>query len=86
MAITSGTAPNMAAKVVIRIGRNRARQASWIARCGDKPQSSFAVQREIHHDDSIFLHDADEQDDPDEGDHRQFSAGDLQGEQRAKPR
>ena len=34
----SGTAPSSAASVVIMIGRNRSRHASWIARHGDSPR------------------------------------------------
>ena len=42
VAITSGSAPSIAASVVIRIGRKRSRQASWIACSGGRPRRRSA--------------------------------------------
>ena len=47
-------------------------------------QPPLAVEGEVHHHDAVLLHDADQQDDADEGDHRQFRAGDLEREQGAE--
>ena len=66
------------------IGRKRARQASWIACAGDKPALAFALEREVHHHDAVLLDDADQQNDADEGDHRELGAEHLQRQQRAE--
>ena len=42
VAISSGTAPSSAAMVVIRMGRKRCRQASWIACSGVRPRRRCA--------------------------------------------
>jgi hypothetical protein len=68
----SGTAPNSAARVVIRIGRKRSRQAWWIASRGDMPCVPLGVQREVDHHDRVLLDDADQQDDADHRDDAQI--------------
>ncbi len=47
---------------------------------------ALALQREVHHHDAVLLDDADQEDDADEGDHRQLGAGHLQRQQRAEAR
>ena len=59
MPIASGTAPNSAARVVIRIGRKRSRQA-LVDRLGRvEPFAPLRLQREVDHHDGVLLHDAD---------------------------
>jgi hypothetical protein len=64
----SGTAPNSAAIVVIRIGRKRSMQASKIASLGALALLALGLQREIDHHDGVLLDDADQQHDADDGD------------------
>ena len=82
---TSGSAPSSAASVVIRIGRKRSMQASKIACSGFEPALALGVEREVDHDDAVLLHDADQQDDPDQRDQRQVGPEHLQRQQRAEP-
>jgi PAS domain-containing protein len=65
--------------VVIRIGRKRNMQASKIESLRALAFLPFGDQREIDHHDGVFLHDADEQNDPDDGNHVQV---DLEQHQR----
>ncbi len=44
---------------------------------------ALRVQREVHHQNGVFLHDADEQNDADDGDHREVMPGGHQRQQRA---
>ena len=81
---TSGSAPSSAASVVIRIGRKRSMQASKIACSGVEPAVALGLEREVDHDDAVLLHDADQEDDPDEGDQRQLGPEHLQRQQRAE--
>ena len=57
----SGIAPSSAARVVMMIGRNRVRQASWIASSGARPRLRCASQGEVDHQDAVLLDDADQQ-------------------------
>ena len=75
MAITSGSAPSIAAKRRHH-DRPEARKAGLVNRLRRRqPALAFAVEREVHHHDAVLLDDADQQDDADEGDHRQLGAG-----------
>ena len=64
----SGSAPNSAAMVVIRIGRKRSMQASKIASAVFLPLLALRLQRKVDHHDGVLLHDADQQHDADDGD------------------
>src|SRR4029079_906188 len=44
----------------------------------------FAVEREVHHHDAVLLHDADEENNADEGNDREFRAKQLQRKQRTE--
>ena len=44
---------------------------------------AFGLQSEVHHHDAVLLHDADEQDDADDGHHTEILAEEDQREQRA---
>ena len=70
----SGSAPSSAARVVIRIGRKRSRQAWWIASRGAQALLALGVEREVDHHDRVLLHDADQQDDADDGDDAEVDA------------
>src|SRR5262249_45841968 len=85
MAMTRGSAPSIAAKVVMRIGRNRARHASWIASCGGTPRPPPAVQAKITHHDAVLLDEADKQNNSKKRDYRKFGPGDLGGQKGAQP-
>ena len=63
----SGTAPNNAAMVVMRIGRKRSMHASKIASAVFLPPLALGLQRKIDHHDGVLLHDADQQHDADDG-------------------
>ena len=66
--MASGTAPNSAASVVIRIGRKRSRQARWIAVLRVEPLDALGLEREVDHHDRVLLDDAEQQHDADERD------------------
>jgi hypothetical protein len=57
--------------VVIMIGRKRNRLAWWMASTAGLP-SLRSASREIDHHDRVFLYDADQQDDSDQGDHAEI--------------
>ncbi len=78
-----GSAPTIAANVVIMIGRKRSRQASSIASCGLLPLVRSACEREVDHHDRVLLDDADQQDDADHRDDAQLVVEQHQREQRA---
>src|SRR5262245_17216910 len=46
----------------------------------------FGLDRKVHHEDSVFLDDADEQDEADNGDHREFGFCEHESEERADTR
>ena len=86
MAITSGTAPSIDGQRRHQ-DRTEALQAGFVnGGCRRQPAPAFAVEREVHHHDAVLLDDADQQNNADEGDHRQFGVGNLQRQQRAEAR
>ena len=82
----SGRAPNIAAIVVIRIGRKRSRHAWKIASRGDLPSLALGFEREVDHHDRVLLDDADQEDDADDRDDAEIAAVEHQREQRADAR
>ena len=84
VASISGSAPKMAAMVVIMMGRKRVRQAWKIASRGASLRA-LGLQREVHHHDGVFLDDADQQEHADQRDQREVLAQHQQGQQRARP-
>ena len=64
----SGSAPSIAAMVVIMIGRKRSRHASKIASSAGYAVAALALQREVDHHDGVLLDDADQQHHADQGD------------------
>ena len=59
-----------------------AQQAGFVDRVGRVLSVlALAFQREVHHHDAVFLHDADQQDDADDGDHAQILAKKHQRQQ-----
>jgi hypothetical protein len=69
-------APNIAAIVVMTIGRDRGRQAWKIAYRDDK---TGCVDGKVDHENGVLLHDADKQDDSDQRDDAEL---DMEQEQR----
>ena len=67
--IISGSAPSSAAIVVIMIGRKRSRHGLEDRVAGRELAVALGVDREVDHHDGVFLHDADQEDDADDGDH-----------------
>ena len=68
------------------IGRNRIRQASWIASCGALALGPLRLHGEVHHHDAVLLHQPDEHDDADEGVDGKLGVENDQRQQRAEPR
>ena len=64
--IISGSAPRIAAIVVIMIGRKRSRHAWKIALARRHAFVALGVEREVDHHDRVLLDDADQQDDADD--------------------
>ena len=81
-----GSVPTSAAIVVIMIGRNRTRQASYIASAGDLPSLALRFDREVDHHDAVLLHEADQHDDADEGVEVEVDVEDQQRDERAETR
>jgi hypothetical protein len=79
----SGSAPSSAARVVIRMGRKRSRQAWKMASRGARPAVAFGVEGEVDHHDRVLLDDADQQDDADHRNHVELVPGAEQRQQRA---
>ncbi len=77
VAKASGSAPNIADNVVMRMGRNRSVAAKSAASRTLKPHFPLGVKREIDENDAVLLHDADKQQNADEGDHGEFEAAQL---------
>jgi hypothetical protein len=73
--------------VVIMIGRKRIRQA-WKIASGRRQchRAAAAIQGEVDHHDGVFLDDADQHDDADEGVETEIDAKDQQRQQRAEAR
>ena len=72
--------------MVIRIGRKRASAGLEDRLVGRQSAPALGVEREVDQHDAVLLDDADQQDDADEGDHRELAVGDLQRQQRAEAR
>ncbi len=82
----SGSPPSSAAKLVIMIGLKRSRQAFLIDSRGREPLLALGHQREVDHHDRVLLHDADQEDDPDQRHDVELHPAQHQRQQRAHPR
>src|ERR1017187_2958742 len=78
-----GTAPDIAAKGVIMIGRKRSTHALWLPPLGRKPFVALRVQREVDHHDGVLLHDPDQHQDADGRDDREVLPEYPQREERS---
>ncbi len=81
VATASGSAPAMAAQVVIMMGLKRSRQACSIALQRIHSQRAFGIEREVHHHDGVLFDDADQQKNPQKCDQAEFGAGREQRQQ-----
>ena len=54
-----------------------------MASVGDLPFLALRLEREVDHHDGVLLHDADQQDDPDQSHHAEFGMKDHQGQNRS---
>ena len=79
----SGSAPNSAASVVIMIGRKRSSAACTIDSSRRQALVALGLDREVDHQNRVLLHDAHQQHDADQRDHRQVIAEQHQRQQRA---
>jgi hypothetical protein len=70
--------------VVIRIGRNRS-VAAWKIASSGFSFLALGVQSEVDHHDRVLLHDADQENDPDEGDDREIRPAERMSDKRPDP-
>ena len=84
--IASGSAPNSAASVVIRIGRKRSRRGAVDRRLRVEALVALGLEREVDHHDRVLLDDAEQQHDADERDDAEVDVQHEQRDQRAQRR
>ncbi len=83
----SGNPPSNAAIVVIRMGRNRRRHASIDSLLRDEvPRRRSVFDREINHQNGVFLHDPNQQNNADDRDDAKLRLEQQQREYRADAR